>query len=174
MHCHRLMFLKNTEWTPVHVTYYTSVRLYDTVHRCVYMNYMHHKNTNTNYKSRCICAILSTGAFMWVHTPVHLYDLWAPQKYQYELEKMVPLSDTAHQCISITWRIGALRRPMGTAQIPRLIRTTPCIVSPTLRPGAILYLDELVHAPSTTPSHLLDDMHRCVDTLVAHRWKKHL
>ena len=133
MHCHKSMFLKNTKWTSMHVSYYTPVRLYDTAHWCVSMTYGHRTNTNTNYKSQCVYAILRISAFMWDYAPVHLYDLWAPHKYQYELEQLVHLSDTAHRCVFISLRTGVLRRPMGTAQIPRQIRMAPCIVSPTLR-----------------------------------------
>ena len=134
MHCHRLMFLKNTKWTPVRVSYCTPVRLYDTAHWCIYTTYRHCTNTNTNYKSRFICAILRTGAFMWFYAPGNLYDLWAPHKYQYKLEQLLRLYDTTHQCVSIRLRTGVLIRPTGTAQIQIPIRTTLCIVSPTLCP----------------------------------------
>ena len=116
------------------VRHYASVCLCETTHRCICTTYGHRINTNTNYKSQCVCEILRTDAFMWEYAPMHLYNLWASHKYQYELEQLVCLSDTAHRCASIRLRIGALIRPIGTAQITIPIRMAPCVVSPTLCP----------------------------------------
>ena len=35
------------------------------------------------------CQLLYTGAFVWYNSPMRFYDLWALQKYHYELEQSV-------------------------------------------------------------------------------------
>ena len=153
MHCHRSMFIKNTKWSPVCASHCAPVGLYDTAHRCVSTTYGHRTNTSTNYKSRCVCAILHTDVFTWDYSLVRLYDLWAPQKYQYELEQSVHLCDTMHQCVYVRLLTSAFIRPMGTTQIPIQIRKI----------SAFVWCCALMRFYNTT--------NRCIDMTYGHRTK---
>ena len=44
-------------------------------HWWIFTIYGHHTNTDTNYKSRCVCVIRCTRAFLCLYTLVHLENL---------------------------------------------------------------------------------------------------
>ena len=54
------------------VRYGALVRLCIYTNRCRFAAYEHRTNTDTNYKSRCICVILRTGVFKSLYAPVCL------------------------------------------------------------------------------------------------------
>ena len=121
------MFLKKTKWKPVRLCVYTHQCVYDsmgtalipipvinigafcdTVHRGIYVSISIGAFVDAMCTARILIPIINLGSFLWYGA-------------------LVPHKDT---------RTSALIRPMGIAQIPRPIRTAPCIVSPT--PGLVL------------------------------------